>query len=355
MKASAVVFPEPNKVEFREVTCPDPGPQHVVVRLTHSWISVGTEGSFLRGERITGDTPYYDGGPWPFPIVPGYQGVGVVEAVGEKITDLSPGDTVYRNFGNVEGMYFDLGGHISPSVCQRDWVWKLPPSPRPVAFSGLLLAQVGVNCGTRASNLEQGDSALVIGDGPVAQWTAQTMARRGAKVCLTGMEDDRLALAEKLAGAKGINVLKEEWVEVVRQFAPEGLAVAADAAGSIESIEKIIPLMRRRGHIVSAGYYGANDRISLQSLRDLELSVECVSGATGQRITQTLNLVAEGSLQTLPLITHHFPVEQAARAWATINAVLPWKTSNAYDDRGSQRRFWVQRKEPLLGVILDWK
>ena len=91
MKASAVVFPEPNKVEFREVTCPDPGPQHVVVRLTHSWISVGTEGSFLRGERITGDTPYYEGGPWPFPIVPGYQGVGVVEAVGEKITDLSPG------------------------------------------------------------------------------------------------------------------------------------------------------------------------------------------------------------------------------------------------------------------------
>ena len=60
MKASAVVFPEPNKVEFREVTCPDPGPQHVVVRLTHSWISVGTEGSFLRGERITGYTPYYE-------------------------------------------------------------------------------------------------------------------------------------------------------------------------------------------------------------------------------------------------------------------------------------------------------
>jgi len=355
VKASAVVFPEPNKVEFREVTCPDPGPQHVVVRLTHSWISVGTEGSFLRGERITGDTPYCEGGPWPFPIVPGYQGVGVVEAVGKKITDLSLGDAVYRNFGAVEGMYFDFGGHISPSVCERDWVWKLPQSPDPVAFSGLLLAQVGVNCGTRASNLERDASALVIGDGPVGQWTAQTLARRGARVCMTGMEDDRLALAEKLAGAKGINVLKEEWVDVVRKFAPDGLAVAADAAGSIESIENIIPLMRRRGHIVSAGYYGSNDRISIQSLRDLELSVECVSGATPERITQTLDLVAEGSLKTLPLITHHFPVQQVQKAWATIIADLPWKTTNAYGQRGGRRLFWVQREESLLGVILDWE
>ena len=79
MQANAVVFTAPNTVEFSPVNCPDPGPADVVVRLTQSWISNGTEGSFLRGERIEGDTPYSgEGDPWPFPIVAGYQKVGVV-------------------------------------------------------------------------------------------------------------------------------------------------------------------------------------------------------------------------------------------------------------------------------------
>ena len=71
MQADAVVFTAPNTVEFSTVTAPDPGPNNIAVRITHSWISNGTEGSFLRGERIEGDTAYRKGDPWPFPIVAG--------------------------------------------------------------------------------------------------------------------------------------------------------------------------------------------------------------------------------------------------------------------------------------------
>jgi threonine dehydrogenase-like Zn-dependent dehydrogenase len=46
----------------------------------------------------------------------------------------------------------------------------------------------------------------------------------------------------------------------------------------------------------------------------------------------TLNLIAAGHLQTLPLITHHFPVAQAAEAWRLIAA----------------------KGDDVLGVILDW-
>ena len=70
IKARAVVFTAPNTVEYRDgsshwVKCPDPGPGDVLVRITHSWISNGTEGSFLRGERIKGDTAYRPGDAWP--------------------------------------------------------------------------------------------------------------------------------------------------------------------------------------------------------------------------------------------------------------------------------------------------
>ena len=82
MKLEAVVFESRGTVAFRRIEGPDPEPTDAVIRVTHSWISNGTEGSFLRGERIGGDTPWTPGAPYPFPIVAGYQKVGVVEWVG---------------------------------------------------------------------------------------------------------------------------------------------------------------------------------------------------------------------------------------------------------------------------------
>ena len=79
MQATAVVFTAAHEVAVQPVQCPEPGAEDVVIRVTHSWISNGTEGSFLRGERIAGDTPRRSGDPVPFPIVAGYQKIGVVE------------------------------------------------------------------------------------------------------------------------------------------------------------------------------------------------------------------------------------------------------------------------------------
>ncbi|MCB0188106.1 MAG: hypothetical protein KDE31_27750, partial [Caldilineaceae bacterium] len=131
MNAQAVVFTAPNVVEYRDITCPDPGPGDVVVRTTHSWISNGTEGSFLRGERIAGDTPRYPDDPAPFPIVAGYQKIGVVEWVGAEIADLAVGETVFAALGKVEGMFSPWAGQISHSVSPRTHVWKLPPASAP--------------------------------------------------------------------------------------------------------------------------------------------------------------------------------------------------------------------------------
>src|SRR3954468_15965174 len=106
MRAHAAVAVAPWKVEYREVETPEPGPQDVVVQLLHSWISNGTEGSFVRGERIAGDTPRSDSDPLPFPHVPGYQKVGIVSAAGAAVTRCVPGDTVFATVSKVSGMYY---------------------------------------------------------------------------------------------------------------------------------------------------------------------------------------------------------------------------------------------------------
>ncbi len=336
MNADAVVFTAPNVVAYQRISCPDPGPQDVVVRTTHSWISNGTEGSFLRGERIAGDTPYYPGDPWPFPIVAGYQKIGVVEWVGAEINDIAVGETVFAALGKVEGLFSPWAGQVSHSVSPRAQIWKLPPGVQPLACSGLVLTQVGYNCGVRAPLVAAADAAetkaVVIGDGMVGHWAAQTLAWRGADVLLVGRHADRLQKFATGPQRGTVNMHDTDWLTVVRERYPTGVQIAVDTVGSTAVVEELMSVMRRGGHIVSAGFYGTADQIALQPLRNRELSLDMVSGWSKERMDATLALIATGDLQTLPLITHHFPVQQAAEAWRLIQ----------------------QKDEGVLGVILEW-
>ncbi len=340
MQARAVVFTAPNTVEVQNVSCPDPGPDDLVVRVTHSWISNGTEGSYLRGERIAGDTPYREGDDWPFPVVAGYQKVGVVEWVGDHITDIEVGETVFATMGAVGGMFEPRGGQVSPSVCRRDGVWKLPScgsgeaasgSCEPLAYAGMVLTQVGYNCGARPA-FELGDGAVVVGDGLVGQWAAQTLAWRGAEVVLVGRHDDRLAKFGPGPARHVVNAKSTDWKSAVRSLLPQGVQVGVDTVGSVELVMDLFDVMRRFAHLVSAGFYGTQDAVSLQPLRYKELAVHLASGWWPDRMDHTRRLIATGQLQTLPLITHRFPVLDAARAWELIES----------------------KREPVLGVILDW-
>jgi threonine dehydrogenase-like Zn-dependent dehydrogenase len=70
----------------------------------------------------------------------------------------------------------------------------------------------------------------------------------------------------------------------------------------------------------------------MQELRRGEKSLDSVSGWTRPRMDATRHLIAAGRLQTLPLITHHFPAARAAEAWQVIR----------------------QKRGNALGVVLDW-
>lgn len=331
MKANAVVFPDRLKVTFAEVDVPDPGPDDVVVRTQYSWISNGTEGSFLRGERINGETPYRPGGPWPFPIAPGYQSTGIVEHVGGNVLDVKQGEQVFCTIGRVNGMYEPWGGHISHKVLDRSQVWQVPEGVSPVAVSGLVLTQVGYNCGARP-HVTVGDTALVIGDGMVGHWAAQTLHWRGATTILSGRHDARLAHFPEGVGRRRLNTKVGTVVADVRDIAPLGVNVLVDTVGSMATVEACLPLMRHNGHIVSAGFYGDRGALDLQRLRFAEVSWHSPSGWQKERMDATLQLIAMRHLDTEGLITHRFPADHAADAWKLI----------------------IDRTEHVLGVILEW-
>lgn len=333
MKAQAVVFTAPGEVAFRDIDCPDPGPDDVVVRVVRSWISNGTEGSYLRGERIAGDTAYREGSTWPFPIVSGYQKIGYVESFGDNVTDLTPGELVFAVCGNVKGMFESWGGHVNPSVTPRRQVFKIPAGPDPLAYAGLVLTQVGYNCGIR-SPIRMGEGAIVVGDGLVGQWAAQTLAWRGAEVLMVGRHADRLAHFAGPSFRHGHNLSADpDWIRAANRLFPKKATVAVDTVGSAKVMGDFFQVLHRFGHAVSAGFYGTADQVALQPLRYGELSIDLVSGWQPNRMEETIRLIAGGYLQTLPLITHHFPAHRAAEAWKLIE----------------------EKREPVLGVILDWE
>lgn len=334
MKAQAVVFTAPGVVKFQEISCPEPGPDDVVIDVTHSWISNGTEGSFLRGERLAGDTAKAPGDPEPFPMVAGYQKVGWVTSVGANVKDFAVGDFVFAIMSAVEGMFDNkYAGHVSPSVCAQHFVHKLPPDAKdnPEAYCGMVLTQVGFNCGTRP-RLESGEVAVVVGDGLVGQWTGQALHQRGAKVIMTGRHQERLDAFSQGGWGDAVKVASDG-VDEVRSITAEPISVLVDTVGNAKLFDAYLPHLKHGGTIAAAGFYGLEGFIEIQRYRFREIAFDLVAGITAERIDATIKWVAEGKMDTTSLITHRFPVAEAAAAWDLIET----------------------KKEHVLGVILQWK
>lgn len=327
MKANAVVFTDKEKVEYAEVDVPEPGENDVVIDVEYSWISIGTESSYFRAERVRGEVPYRPGDRWPFPIVAGYQKVGIVREIGSAVTGIVEGERVFAAMSKVSGMFDALGGHVHPAVTPANQIWKLPTDASPFDYCGLVLAQVGYNCGTRPT-VEAGDQAVVIGDGLVGQWAAQTLLHRGANVLVLGRHDDRLKhLPEPI---RGVNTRE---TELAAALAPHNkVAVVVDSVGDLDTFRAIQPYMKHDSHLVSAGFLGEKGSLDIQTLRGQEITLHTPSGWSDKRMERTIEAISQGWLHTSSLITHRFRAEQAAEAW----------------------RFIQSNKSGCLGVLLSW-
>jgi len=334
MKSHAVVFTAPNRVSYEPIESADPTPTDVVVEVHHSWIGNGTEGSFLQGERISGDVAWRAGDPAPFSMVAGYQKVGRVLEVGADVKGFAQGDWVFASMSRVLGMFDNrFAGHVSPAVCHFQAVHRLPEGKEPLAYAGLVLTQVGFNCGTRPT-IESGQIDVVVGDGLVGQWAGQTLAQRGANVVTIRRHAERLARFRP--DGRALLAGNDHGMSALKALALGPVQALVETVGDVSVLSRHLPSMNRGGNIVVAGFYrptgAVNLQENLQAFRNSELSFHLVSGATRERMDETLRWVTERKLDTIGCLTHCFPVEDADKAWRLIQT----------------------KHEPVLGVVLDW-
>lgn len=330
MRTHAVVFPEPKRVEVREMEVSDPGPDHVGIRTAFSGISQGTERWALTGRYGHYDVDYSA----YFPCSPGYQAAGVVEAVGSAVDDLQVGDHVFTM-----GTHFTDPDHKYPGPCQashsgylvaaRSAVWRVAPEVDLAEASLYHMAGVARH-GVRLTKVQPGELVALIGLGMIGQMSAQAARRAGARVIATDLIADRLELAAKHSADRVADA--ENLEAAVREEAPGGADVAIDTTGVSTMFDRCLGLIRAEGRIAMQGYYPDPISIDFHPTHIMRPSVTFPCGWDDEFNDDLAGDMAAGRIAIGPLITHRVPFREVSDAYQLV----------------------LDHPERSLGMVIDW-
>ncbi len=312
----------------------------------------------------------------PLPL--GYCNVGTVVAVGAGVSGFHVGDRVVSN-----GPHAELVS-VPQNLCSH-----IPTNVSDEAASFTVLASIGLQ-GIRLAKPTLGESFLVSGLGLIGLLTAQLLLAHGCRVLGLDPDPSKCALAHDLGVtvfnlSSGVDPVS--WgLEQTGGVGVDGVLITA-ATPSSEPVHVAAQTCRQRGRIVLVGLTGLELRRDLFYKKELTFQVSCSYGPgrhdpayeqhgndypigfvrwTEQRNFQAvLHALATGALRTDQLISHRFPIEQAAIAYellsspeASLGILLQYSGSADPDQRTialpeepakADRDF--SPGEPLLGVI----
>ena len=178
MKTNILMVVGKGKLEIAEKELPPLGPKDILVKISKSLISPGTERAFILNLDNTKSN---------YPFKSGYSAVSVVQEIGTEVTTLAPGDRV-TSFGT---------GHMSYNIEPENNLVKVPANvPDELAVFGAL----GFICmqGFRKARLELGESCGIIGLGLIGQISLQLAKAAGAyPVVVLDKAENRLKTAKE--------------------------------------------------------------------------------------------------------------------------------------------------------------
>lgn len=249
------------KPEVKDVTVPVPGPHEVLVRL---------EASGLCHTDI-----HAAHGDWPvqphLPFTPGHEGVGIVEQVGETVTEVAVGDRVAMPwFGHgcgtcgycVDGRetlcesqqntgYSIDGGLREYSVADARYVVKVPEGVSALDAAPLTCAGVTTYKAVKVAHIVPAERVAVFGIGGLGHLAVQYAKLVGGLVTAVDVTDEKLELAHRLGADHLVNAAKVDVVEVLQ--AEGGADVAIVLAATSEVFEQAFHSLRRGGRLICVG------------------------------------------------------------------------------------------------------
>jgi len=327
MQARSMVFRQANVPSLEEVTLPPMGPGDAVVKIHFSGISAGTESSIINGSRTHNGT---------FPLVSGYMASGIVEAVGEEVSDLKVGERVVSSSTRIEGLNAVWGGHTSRHVSSAASLTRLPANVDLRDAAMWILPRVGLH-GTDVAGVSARDVVLISGQGLIGQFFSQWARVKGARVVALEPCARRAALARELVGATVLNPCEEGLEEKVLE-ACGGIwpTICVEATGNKNLIEQTTRFLRRDGaKMVFLSWYPGRIELDFSCFHHHGATAYFPMGdgsqATGQRVLEGL---ADGQIRIGEALTETYVWQQADAVFRRvaegdrelIGAVIDWRT-----------------------------
>jgi len=315
-KGPALVMTRPGQTELREIRYPEFTPQTVVVETVMSGVSSGTETNLFCGRL---------GGLVWYPLVPGYENVGRVVAVGDEAAgEFQVGQRVMANeiyqFPDVCGAW---GGQVAYSVRNPEVTYGRKPVPIPdsVGWAEAVVAYLAAVAlkGVERSGAKPGQTALVTGMGVIGLSAVQLLKRRGLRVIALDRLESRLALARRYAD-EVIDAASEDPVARVEALTDGAMVdLVYEASGNPELAARTVKFLRwGHGHIHFQGHYTRPVILENweQWFGDHTMSTSCANTEEGKQ--QILSMIAQGQFDAKSLYTEIRPIEAAQQTYEDV-------------------------------------
>ncbi len=269
----------------------------------------------------------------------GHEMVGVVEQVGVAVSHVRPGDRVTVNVETFCGECF---------FCRHGWVnnctdpnggWalgcridggqaeyvrvpyadqglnKIPDSV--TDLQALLVGDVLATgyWGAKISEIGEEDTVLIIGAGPTGICTLQCVGLYNPKrIIVCDIDPYRLQFVREHY-PEVLTVGPEEVEAFVRSHSDHGGAdVVLEVAGSPDTFRMAWQCARPNAIVTVVALYDGPQTLPLPEMYGKNLIFK-TGGVDGCDCDQTLRLIAEGKLNTTPLITHTYPLSRIDEAY----------------------------------------
>ncbi|AWL30987.1 S-(hydroxymethyl)mycothiol dehydrogenase [Streptomyces albidoflavus] len=263
-------------VELTTIVVPDPGPGEAVVDIQACGV-------------CHTDLHYREGGiNDDFPFLLGHEAAGVVESVGEGVTEVAPGDYVILNWRAVCGQCracrrgrpqycFDthnakqkmtlldgteltpalgIGAFADKTLVAAGQCTKVDPAASPAA-AGLLGCGVmaGIGAAINTGNVGRGDSVAVIGCGGVGDAAVAGARLAGARrIIAVDIDDRKLEKARSVGATHTVNSREADPVEAIRELTDGfGADVVIEAVGRPETYRQAFYARDLAGTVVLVG------------------------------------------------------------------------------------------------------
>lgn len=256
--------------EVAQTTAQNPGPEEVRIKVAYCGVC-GTDMHIFHGmmdQRVK------------MPITIGHEMSGTIDALGEHVKGFEVGQkVVVRPLDNRKEKASDKGlSHIceelkfigidSPGAMQQ--LWNVPaftlhklPDETDLKLAALV-EPLAVAChDVRLSQLKTGETAVVLGGGPIGMLVAMVAKKHGGNVIISEINATRIALAKSM-GFTVVNPLSTDLVDFIKGETEGRMAdVVFEVSGVQAAVDIMTEVAGLRGRIVMVAIHGQARPVNL--------------------------------------------------------------------------------------------